>query len=632
MSGEVLYTVPFKYNIRIYNEQNKIYSEISDFQANACRIYPVTNLSPADFLKLSLYPLKCLSKMFQLSQTHAQLVFLPGLKGGGIRSSKNKVISNIVALEGNLTTFSNSIPMGQNSFNEVSTYKDKIHDITQDRSFTMIGDLQIIPEESSKNFENHLTQASLDRLLGVYFKQIGKLKEAKKKFLECYSARKHFCNPGEEDLSQVLLDLAEVSFEEGISYRESLEYYTTCLKNSQLDFEKNQKFVEAINMGLMKVYAKLKDTERVAECQEMFEKLAPDYNNERLAEEYLQIGLDLIEVDPNSSEWYLMKVYNLIGTTPSFSRKRILFKGLGDISYLKKNYAESRVYYEKALKVDDKEKSLGSLELIVLYKNLSNVYEMVGDIEKSVEMNEKILSLTSELASEDEEMVESLVLVGIQYTKAKNVNKAVDCFKRAIEINFKLRKSNIHSVAAFENLANLQFCQEKYAEAKQNFLILQDIYKTGNEHRENILGDCLSSLGQCCNKLEQYLEAEAYFSECFNKNSWVENRKEVEKDYFSYAWTLFRLNKFDDSGFLYEKAAEYFQKKPNTDFQFLKICYKSAENSFDKAKNYQQALKSTFSNLKIMLRFFESDTEYIEKLKQNANLYKKKLELFSDPV
>lgn len=626
MSGEILFTVPFKYDFHLFCEGNQIRSRITDVQTKISKVLPVWNISLGEFMRLTSCPLGFSAKFFAYCQKSEQVVFLAGLKGGGIRQSKNKIIHNKNVFEGSVTQISNNIAIGQNTFNEIITNKELVDESTQNKSLSTPLDFQFYTEENTRNTEKYLTQASLDRLQGLYYKQIGKFKEAKSSLLESYSVRKNFCRPGDEQLTQILLDLAEFFYDEGASYSKSLEYYTDCLNNCKLDSEVNEKLVETINMGLMKVYAKLKNYQQVAECYELFQKLAPEYDTEKLIYEYLQIGLDLMEVDPKSSEWYLLRVNQMLGSAPYFKKKTALFKALGDIRFRSKNYKESIGFYEKALESNEKEKNVETSEVVHIYKQLGNVYKQLGDMKKSIEMNELAVKLALKQNQESEEMVESLTNMGIQYYKNSDAEKAIESFKQAIATNLRIKNNKKNSLMAYKHLAGLLLNSKQYSEAKTNFLTMLEIYKSEAWINDLPIGDCIGNLGLCCGKLEELQESKNYFSEFFANQSWTEKRKNIESDYFEYATVLHKLDKFNESGVFFAKAADSALNKKNTDFFFLEQCYKSAEMSFDKAKNYQHALKHALNCLKVLMNHFSYEKEKIENLKQNIEVYKKKVD------
>lgn len=622
MSGEIFFTVPFKYDIHLFCEGNKIKSTITNLQSKIAKFCPVLNISLKDFLRIASCPLSFCSKVFIYCKKSEHIIFLEGLKGGGIRASKSKVIHNKNVFEGNITQISNNVPLGQNTFNEIITNKELSGDSTQNKSMPL--DFQLYTEENTKNTEKYLTQASLDRLQGLYYKQIGKFKEAKMSFLESYSVRKNFCKPGDEQLTQILLDLAEFFYDEGVSYSKSLEYYTDCLNNCKLDNEINERLVETINMGLMKVYAKLKNCEQVAECYELFQKIAPEYDTEKLIYEYLQIGLDLIEVDPKSSQWYLLRVNSMLDSVPYFKKKTELFKGLGDIHFGSKKYKDSVSFYEKALESDKKEKNIDNIVAVFIYKQLGNAYKQLGDGKKSVEMNELAVNLALKQNQENEEMVETLTNMGIQYYKNLETEKSIESFKKAIAINSKIKNIKKNSLIAYKHLARALFTSKEYSEAKENFLVLLEIYKLEPQINKYLIGDCIANLGLCCSKLEQFQESKNYFVEFFSIPSWEEERKNIEIDYFEYATVLLKLERFNESGTFFAKAAERTSIKKNTDYFFLEQCYKNAEISFDRGKNYQQALKHALSCLKVLMNHFSYEQAKIESLKLNIEEYKRK--------
>lgn len=206
------------------------------------------------------------------------------------------------------------------------------------------------------------------------------------------------------------------------------------------------------------------------------------------------------------------------------SRKTDFYK-LTRSSYL---YVEGEVYYKagnwpKALKVLNRsfkimEGLLKSHTSITRCLNaIGNCHNKLGKPEDAIEFYTRAYEMRRDLSGSQEHFDVPLFKsqIGTVYEGKKDFNKAIDCYKEALDLAKKLKLPGILNAALFNrNIANSYSWQE-------NFKVAYEYAKTGYEIRKDILGShpltarSTFQMAEILRSLEEFEEAEEYYEEAW---------------------------------------------------------------------------------------------------------------------
>ena len=474
------------------------------------------------------------------------------------------------------------------------------------------------------NIERQLDMSNSDRLMGNYYLQIGKLQEAKKKFIDCYNTRFYFVKKGDESLTEILEIIAMLSLETENNPQESLEFYTKALKNCYENIEINQKHIFNVCIGLAKVYAKIGDIENFYEFYKFVEEDLRKMGNKEELEFCFEFGTKFKEFDYLTSNKFLLKAYSLLDKVEGFAQRKELFVGIADNYVDVKAWEDAKGFYGKALKIMESEEETKPEEFLKAYQGLARALEGVGEKVSLVKIKEKVLKYQEMVNDNDENLAKSVFDLGLAQIKEGETAKAIESFKKSTEIRLKLGKKPKDCIVTYKNIASAYYNLKWFKEAKEYFEVLQQIYKTTPELKDEAgLSNNLSNLGTCCIETEDFSKAVQIYSELLSNEKWSQTRNEVESDYFSFAWALSKVDRFRESGEMYEKSIVIEMKKNNVNFEFITKCYNNAESAYNKAHAYDRALSCADANLKLMKIHFPKDRVKINLLKNNIDFYRR---------
>jgi tetratricopeptide (TPR) repeat protein len=590
-----------------------------DFSQRKSVNLSLLNLSTSRFQFLLQLKSSQICRFFQYFPMKNLLVFNEGLKGGGCGTSKSKKHGILTVSEANMSHMASPLKLNQR---EVEVSSDiKYPSLSEDFELTYLEEeAQNNPLYSKDNIEKQLSHANSDRLLANYYLEVGKRKEAKQKFIQSYSIFIHFLPKGDELLTELSAIVGQLSFELE-DMEESLEFFTKALKNCYENIDLNQKNIFEVCFGIAQVYAKLEDVENFQDFFKFIEKDLKSLNVEKEIEFYFWVGEKFMKTDCLTSNRFLMKAWELLEKVPSFNKKKELLIDLGSISSDLKSWEESKDFNIKALKIVENLENPNTSDFVKIYKNLCKVYENLGDRSNLKQANESLLKYQTQLSEADESLAKSLFNLGLIQIKEGEVLKAIDSFKKSVEIRVALGKKAKDCQVAYKNIASTLYNLKRFQEAKEYFNILLEIHRSSKSDLE--IAEVLCNIGTCCVETEDFIKAREVYSELLTNENWNNQRKDVEADFFSFAWVLSKLEIFEESAKMYEKAAGFELKKDDVNFEFLTKCFNNAENSFCKVQNYEKALSCAQENLKIMKAHFKNDRVKINTLKSNIEFYRR---------
>lgn len=624
MTHQISLSLSPSLKIFLYIQQNQVISLTTSTTCPVPRPLRIQNLRISDFHQLSQLPSSAISRFFQLSPGQDQLAYTGGLRGGGSVSSRSKRISNQTVAEANSSQIISSPGLYLSTSKE--DFNVKFPGYSDDYDLTYLEEEALhnstpLPKD---NVERQLDMSNSDQLMGNYYLQIGKLQEAKKKFIDCYNTRCYFIRKGDESLTEILEIIARLSLETEKNPQESLEFYTKALKNCYENIEINQKHIFNVCIGLAKVYAKIGDIENFYEFYKFVEEDLRKMGIKEELEFCFEFGIKFKEFDYLTSNKFLLKAYSLVDKVAGFDKRKELFVGIADNYLDVKAWEDAKEFYGKALKIMENEDRTKPDEFLKVYKGLSKALESIGEKANLVKIKEKVLKYQEMVNDNDENLAKSLFELGLAQIKEAEIVKAIESFKKSIEIRLKLGKKPKDCIVAYKNIASAYYNQKWFKEARDYFEILQQIYKTSPElNDQTSLFNNLCNLGACYIETEDFPKAIQVYSELLTNEKWNQSRNEVESDFFSYAWALSKVERHKESGEMYEKSVFIEMKKNNPNFEFITKCYNNAESAFNKAQIYDKALSCAEANLKIMKIHFQKDRVKINLLKNNIEFYRR---------
>lgn len=302
------------------------------------------------------------------------------------------------------------------------------------------------------------------------------------------------------------------------------EAYELFQKNSYIHKtlkEKKEQF-SLIHSSIGRVYYTMGKYDKAVEffqkALNLDKELFPDNDNLRLAELYLSLGtsfncLSNYESALKNCQESLKIAEKLL---PETDEKiiEILFD-LGDICNNLKKLEEGVGYYEKIIKIYEKNKKLSNeSKIFEVFLALGNLHMSLGNIDQAL----KALLLAQQKYKNlykgdynDPVILNILNSIAVVYTNSNNLEKAIKTYSESLEISKKhFNKEEKIIIDTTIGLAISYFNSEEYEKAAKSFKEALELKEKNNEKGANV-GDLCSNLGYAMKSLQNIVEAKKYF-------------------------------------------------------------------------------------------------------------------------
>lgn len=215
---------------------------------------------------------------------------------------------------------------------------------------------------------------------------------------------------------------------------------------------------------------------------------------------------------------------------------------------------------------------------------LSKCYTDQNDLKKAVEYAfEALRGFEKNLDRNSESMAYSQI-ASINY-KLKNYNKAIDYFKKSLEISIKNHLS-ANTAYAYNNLGNL------YASDKKSQDIAIEYYRRAlgirkQQKHEQEIAPILTNIGGIYYDKKDFKEAEYYFKQALESNIKVKRNKGAGICLINLGSICFEQNDFIQANKNYREALKYLDE----DYQIKEMLYYNLGEVNLKLGNLEDALK-----------------------------------------
>jgi stress response protein SCP2 len=276
--------------------------------------------------------------------------------------------------------------------------------------------------------------------------------------------------------------------------------------------------------------------------------------------------------------------------TMSQVEKFALYTANGESLYDKEQYAEAKIWYQKALDLQPDDTYL----LLCIASCLDEM-----DESDSLPYYERILAINEKKLGKDHpDLVTNLDDLAEIYSAQERYKEAESLYQRSLEINEKAFKNDTKLAQSLENLADLYYQQERYGDAEplyQRSLKIKKIV-SGNNHPDIAVSSKKLALLYVTPEYENYEEAEQLFKKCLS----IEE-KHFGKDHLSICDSLTELAslyleqcKYDDAEQLFQRCLDIKEKELGKDHLDVANCLENlalAKVLFEDAEPlYQRSL------------------------------------------
>lgn len=245
----------------------------------------------------------------------------------------------------------------------------------------------------------------------------------------------------------------------------------------------------------------------------------------------IKIGKELIDKE-NNQQQLIAKTIAQVGVAYDI-------KGLPD---------SALNYFLKAIKIQEELKD--SVGLSFTYNNMGLMYYAQYDYPSALKFLKKSLSI-DRLINDNESAAGSLINIGIIYTYLDSLDKSTLLYEEAYGL-YKKMGNQSGMLTALSNMGKVYFARGMYEKALDNYLEVEEYYKTTKVNAENLSSN-YNSLANTYLKLKNYNEALVYAKKDLAICS---QGSLVNKKQFAYE-TLNEIYKTQGN---FEKAHEYLKK------------------------------------------------------------------------
>ncbi|PWJ44467.1 tetratricopeptide repeat protein [Sediminitomix flava] len=236
---------------------------------------------------------------------------------------------------------------------------------------------------------------------------------------------------------------------------------------------------------------------------------------------------------------FLYQEWGLTEKTISFQLKALsIAHSLGDktrannfnyliaISYLKIGEKDKAlVFFNKCKDFHLNQKDFNQY-VSILYR-ISNIYSSKNDNKSALEVNLEILKVKEENGEKDTFI--NLNDIGVHYQKLGDGKKAIEYFKRAVEVNKSLGKPESANISLYKNIGSIYQRRRNPDEAMRYYRKVFDIVKKNNDTKG--LASAHHSIGLVLSSQGRTREAEEELLKAINISKSLGDTKQLERTY-----------------------------------------------------------------------------------------------------
>lgn len=239
------------------------------------------------------------------------------------------------------------------------------------------------------------------------------------------------------------------------------------------------------------------------------------------------------------------------------SSTALIYNNIGTTLGQQGRYAEGQKYLKQAIKILEAIGLDKGSHMLTVLSNLANSYNLLGDYDKSLEMQTKVLIMRlALLGNRHPDVARSYLNLGNDYYMRQEYSEALDCYKKALDV---AQDSKINDglllAAIHDNLGLAYEAEEAYGEALNHLSTALELKQSELDDRHPQIAKSYNNLGGLMIFTEDYSKARDYFTRA---------ARILDKPIYRYiqdmATTLNGLGILDSHEGNYESALSNYEK------------------------------------------------------------------------
>ncbi len=235
----------------------------------------------------------------------------------------------------------------------------------------------------------------------------------------------------------------------------------------------------------------------------------------------------------------------------------LIYNNIGTTLGQQGRYAEGQKYLKQAIKILEAIGLDKGSHMLTVLSNLANSYNLLGDYDKSLEMQTKVLIMRLALLGNRHPYVaRSYLNLGNDYYMRQEYSEALDCYKKALNV---AQDSKINDglllAAIHDNLGLAYGAEEAYGEALNHLSTALELKQSELDDRHPQIAKSYNNLGGLMIFTEDYSKARDYFTRA---------ARILDKPIYRYiqdmATTINGLGMIDSIEGNYESALSNYEK------------------------------------------------------------------------
>ena len=365
-------------------------------------------------------------------------------------------------------------------------------------------------------------------------------------------------------------------------------------QNDNVDYKKAVDYFKQANVYKQKFDFK--------NAEKNFSEAAKLFKNNHYIGNYIQCRYSIADIYIQSNkfkdaETILNEIENIAlqkyGNENKFLQN--IYLGQGQIAAYKGRTDSAIMFYDNALRINEKFNKRDNFQKSNIYGSLGNAYSEKGNYKKALEYYKKDLEIKKKIAGENHPML------SITYNNIANIYQANGDFKTALEyidkaLNISLAaygKNNPETAKYYTGKGSIYADNDEYDLALEYFNTALNINKSiyGNNHKS--VADVLNNIGIIYNKKGDTDKALIFFKDAYDIQLRVlgENHPDIAGTCNNIGYILEKQGKKESALKFYEKAVDIKKAYYGENHPELAIFYNNIGNNYTKRKDYENGLK-----------------------------------------
>lgn len=244
-------------------------------------------------------------------------------------------------------------------------------------------------------------------------------------------------------------------------------------------------------------------------------------------------------------------------------------------------YEKAVIFYQKALKIDEKISGKFHLDYVTSLNNLAIVYQSQGKYDGAIKLFEQVLEIGEKLiGKEHSDYAVYLNNLANTFLLQGRYDEAVKLLEQALEIGEKtIGKEHLSYATRLNNLANIYQKQGKYNEAVKLYLQVLEIGEKTIGKNHPTYSVYLSNVALVYGLLGKYDEATKLYKQILeiDKQSIGTSHPEYAKHLNNLAFVYYLQDRYEDALFLFEESLLILGKTFSDNHPYIQTIKKSIE-------------------------------------------------------